>query len=502
MSFLPLWLVPIISDRAGYPCELGTDLGALLRGSRSGPSGRRPAPAELHALALGDEEQVVAQRAYVLVVEGHHAETAVAVGPGERCQVPDHRGLGGHPPAVGERQAPLREVEAYPPALVGGELEVAGEHPRGDHALLEIEGKGPLVRLDPGQVVRVVHQPRRRRDVGTALSDQDLLRRVEPDERDGRAPEVLYHPEGDVASPPRVPHRLGVACPCETHVTWLPRVRLSHGPKSATAAAYAAYLFHDARILQPTKRWRSGGTHRPRKRRGACAPPLIFEGFLLLLAAQRDQVQQRQQRGERRRNVREGGRREDPLGPVRLTAREDPVARQEPVGAGGSVDLDRQRHNVEEQYAGERDHGELDKELARCRPHAQDDGQEEQREPKLPREAHYREEPRPELHGQVPARVLDGVPDLVGGHADARYGVAPEVVLREPHDLAPGVVVVGERSRHRLDPHVGEVVAIQDRARRLRPGQAAGRRLLGILAVRAPYPERRGPGDEGAHDHH
>src|SRR5919107_1412697 len=230
-----------------------------------GLSGRRPAPPELHALALGDEEQVVAQRVHVFVVDGHDAEAAVAVGPDERRRVAHERGLGGHAPAVGERQAPPREVESYTPALVGGDLEVAGKPAGGDHALLEVLREGSLVRLDAGEVLGVVHQPRRRGDVSPALCDHDPLWRVEPDERDRRAPEVLYHPERHVASTPRVPDRLGEARPGELHVFGLPRMRLAHGPQSAAATAYAAYLFHDGRILQPTTLWRS-----PRKRRGAC----------------------------------------------------------------------------------------------------------------------------------------------------------------------------------------------------------------------------------------
>src|SRR5215208_3107088 len=207
--------------------------------SASKLSGRRPTPAELHALALGYEEQVVAQRVYVLVVEGHHAEDTVAVGPGERCEVAHDRGLGGHPPAVGE-----------PPGR--------------DHALLQVPREGPLVGLHPGEILRVVHQPWGRRQVGPALRDNHSLRGVEPDERDRRAPEVLYHPERNVASAPRIPDRLGEAGPGETHVSGLPRMWLAHGPQSAATTAYATDLFHDARILQPTPQWRS----RPRKRRG------------------------------------------------------------------------------------------------------------------------------------------------------------------------------------------------------------------------------------------
>src|SRR5215208_7871742 len=200
--------------------------------SASKLSGRRPTPAELHALALGYEEQVVAQRVYVLVVEGHHAEDTVAVGPGERCEVAHDRGLGGHPPAVGEPQATPREVEGYPPTLLGRKAEVAGEPPGRDHALLQVPREGPLVGLHPGEILRVVHQPWGRRQVGPALRDNHSLRGVEPDERDRRAPEVLYHPERDVAPTPRIPDRLGEAHPRKPHVPGLPRMRVAHGPQS------------------------------------------------------------------------------------------------------------------------------------------------------------------------------------------------------------------------------------------------------------------------------
>src|SRR5215212_5166771 len=241
-----------------------TPFGALVRSlcgaCASKLSGGRPTPAELQALALGYEEQVVAQRVCVLVIDGHRAEAAVAVGPGERREVAHDRGLGGHAPAVGEPQALPREVEGYPPPLLGRELEVAGEPPGRDHALLKVPRESPLVGLDPGEILRVVHQPRGRRQVGPALRDNHSLRGVEPNERDRRAPEVLYHPERDIAPAPRIPNRLGEARAGETHVSGLPRMRLTHGPQPAATAAYATDLFHDARILQPTHWWRSPPT--------------------------------------------------------------------------------------------------------------------------------------------------------------------------------------------------------------------------------------------------
>src|SRR5918992_778924 len=90
-------------------------------------SGGFVAPPELDALALGDEEKVVAQGVYVLIVEGHDAEAAVAVCPDERRQVPCHRGLRCHPPGVGEPQSPLYEIEDHVPPLVGRHLEVTGK---------------------------------------------------------------------------------------------------------------------------------------------------------------------------------------------------------------------------------------------------------------------------------------------------------------------------------------------------------------------------------------
>jgi hypothetical protein len=67
---------------------------------------------------------------------------------------------------------------------------------------------------------------------------------------------VLYHPERDVAPTAWIPNRLGEAHPRKPHVTGLPRMRITHGPQSAAAAAYATDLFHSLDILQlaPTRR--------------------------------------------------------------------------------------------------------------------------------------------------------------------------------------------------------------------------------------------------------
>src|SRR3712207_3798086 len=126
--------------------------------------------------------------------------------------------------------------------------------------------------------------------------------------------------------------------------------------------------------------------------------------------------------------------------------------------------------------------------LFRSRAYAHNDRQEEQREPELAGEVHYREEPRPELHRQVATRVLDGVPALAGRHTHRSYRRFAEVALREPDHLTHRVVVVGELPRDRLYSYVREVVAIQDHAGRLGPGEAAGAHLLRVLRVRASNP--------------
>src|ERR687890_1976549 len=58
-----------------------------------------------------------------------------------------------------------------------------------------------------------------------------------------------------------------------------------------------------------------------------------------LLPAYGEQVEEGQHRRQGRRDVREGRRGQNPSGPPGLRAREYSVARQEPVGPGGSVDL-------------------------------------------------------------------------------------------------------------------------------------------------------------------
>src|SRR5215213_121810 len=97
------------------------------------PSGSTPAPPELHARALGDEEKVVAQGPDIFVVEGDDTEVAVTIGPGEGREISCHPPLGVHAPGVRQPQASLREVEGYAPPLVRRDLEVTRQPPCGDH---------------------------------------------------------------------------------------------------------------------------------------------------------------------------------------------------------------------------------------------------------------------------------------------------------------------------------------------------------------------------------
>src|SRR5829696_290037 len=89
------------------------------------PSGCTPAPPELHARALGDEEKVVAQGADIFVVDGDDTEVTITVGPGEGREIPGHRPLGVHALGVRKPQASLRNLEGYAPPLVRRDLEGA-----------------------------------------------------------------------------------------------------------------------------------------------------------------------------------------------------------------------------------------------------------------------------------------------------------------------------------------------------------------------------------------
>src|SRR5829696_3861170 len=148
------------------------------------PSGCTPAPSELHARTLGDEEKVVAQGPDVLVVDGDDAEIAITVCPGEGREIPGHPPLGVHAPGVSQPKTSLRKLEGYAPPLVRRDLEVAWQPACRDHGILQVLREGPLVGLDPGEVIRVVDRPWGRRCVQAILRNLYSLRRVEPDERD------------------------------------------------------------------------------------------------------------------------------------------------------------------------------------------------------------------------------------------------------------------------------------------------------------------------------
>src|SRR5918998_6325552 len=147
---------------------------------------------------------------------------------------------------------------------------------------------------------------------------------------------------------------------------------------------------------------RTGSTPRPTGELAllvviSTTPFLAYLQLSLLVAlAQEEQVQERQERGQRRGDVREGGRGQYPPGTFRLLPGEQAVAGQEVVGAGGSVDLHRKRHQVESQNRPEQDGRQLDEE---GRPYEHAD--EEEGQPDLAAKGNQGEEPRPELHGQV-----------------------------------------------------------------------------------------------------
>src|SRR5215212_7905307 len=84
----------------------------------------------------------------------------------------------------------------------------------------------------------------------------------------------------------------------------------------------------------------AGGRTTYKKKAGTGAPALCSLARLPILA-QEEQVQERQNSGQRRRDVGKGSRRKDPPGAVGLGVREDAIAGQEAIRPGGSVDLHR-----------------------------------------------------------------------------------------------------------------------------------------------------------------
>src|SRR5215208_5956838 len=148
------------------------------------------------------------------------------------------------------------------------------------------------------------------------------------------------------------------------------------------------------------------------------APPAL----LLLVLAQEEQVKERQECSQRRSQVGKGSSRKYAPCALGLRAREHAVVGSEIVGAGRGVYLNRQRHNVKRQDRHKQDGRQLEEE-GNPYEYAHD----EQGQPDLAAKSHHRKEPRPELHRQVAARVLDGVSALVGRHAHSGDGSLLEV---------------------------------------------------------------------------
>src|SRR5215203_298042 len=152
---------------------------------------------------------------------------------------------------------------------------------------------------------------------------------------------------------------------------------------------------------------------------------------------------------------------------------------------------------MKRQYRHKQDGRQLDEEGC-----PNEDAHDEQWQPDLAAKSHHGKEPRPELHRNVARGVLDSVSDLVRSYAHRSYGSVREVVLRESDNLTPRVVVVRELSWHRLDADVGQAVAVEYHARRLGACKTTRTRLLRILRVRTPNPERSDPRNGGPNDHH
>src|SRR5215218_5459308 len=91
-------------------------------------------------------------------------------------------------------------------------------------------------------------------------------------------------------------------------------------------------------------------------------PPWSREKVSTLLPAHGQQVEEGQHRRKRSSDVRESRRGQDPPGASCLRARQNPVACQQSVGAGGSVDLDWQRHHVEQENPEEQQDGDVHQE--------------------------------------------------------------------------------------------------------------------------------------------
>src|SRR5215208_2242257 len=94
---------------------------------------------------------------------------------------------------------------------------------------------------------------------------------------------------------------------------------------------------------------------------GASAPPSLSRGKVsTLLPTHGQQVEEGQHRRKSSSDVRESRGGQDPPGASCLCARQYPVACQQSVGAGGSIDLDWQRDPMEQQNPEEQQDGDVD----------------------------------------------------------------------------------------------------------------------------------------------
>ena len=82
--------------------------------------------------------------------------------------------------------------------------------------------------------------------------------------------------------------------------------------------------------------------------------------------------------------------------------------------------------------------------------------------------------------------------DLMGGNGDGGYGSSFKVLLRQPHSLGAGVVVIALRGD--IYAHIVQAMFIEKMARELVTGSGIVRAFVGMSVHHPPHPKGRSKG--------
>ena len=209
-----------------------------------------------------------------------------------------------------------------------------------------------------------------------------------------------------------------------------------------------------------------------------------------VLPRNNNETKQLQERGGKSRDIRHRGRREHLSRGIRLVACHDARLLQHPKAAARRVDLDRQRHQLENDSQREEDDTCRDQWL-----HTENETQNKQRPCEVLPDIDDRDERGADPERQISDIVLDRVPALMSGDANSCDRCAVTALIRKIDLLGARIVVVREVSLNPSDLYVVDAGSVKNSLRRLRACETGPRADARILRGGRIHRRRRNRAD-------